>query len=853
MKQQNMIMLLSLIGFFVIHLSIQAQNVDRDIDLSRYTDEVSQAFNQKVDSKLGVNLQNYLDKQKLGQRSEASLAGSQLNTLTLKPGQKSVFVTVILKSADSPAASQLENAGLKVASRKGKTVVGEVPLKNLEQLAAIKDVHKVKWNNPSLGTTYVGLVDAQGDSAMLTNVLRAQFLSDGTGVKIGIISNSFDSLGAQQASVLAGDLPGPGNPNGFETPVHIVNDFFIPIGSPDEGRAMAELIHDVAPGAEIAFNNFPTISDATFATAVDQLVAAGCDIIVDDVGIFTEPVYQDGLAARAIDAADAAGVAYFSAAGNSGRSGIYERLGYSEVTPSFGFPVFDYDPDPNNVETQLRFLVNDTSQVNLVMQWDEPWFSLCNGCAGAQTELDYLVFYNGGFTFFTAGQLGGDAINSISLNNNFFGLAPGEQDIVVVFIAQREANQGTPGRVKLRDVSRNVQRSNNIPFDREPTSLGHQNSAGSITVGAAFFGNTPAFSTVLETAVIGFDGAPFAAATRSSVGGAPIIFDENGNRIPELIREVPAFVGPDGSATTFFGRQEAGQFRFFGTSAAAPIVAAAAALLLQASGKTYSPQQIRDVLAQTAIDMDDPYDNGLQFFETDSLFATGYDFATGFGYVQPLDAFEIVINDVGSEAISLEELCSENPSAERRWQFNNPNGFAIEVNITSSRSIRLPGETTFGASSRTYNVPPGESFIWTDIAWYSTSTFLSVTYEPVGAFGIGRISKRVRGSVEACTQSRAVAGTTVDESPTRQLTGIAYPNPSADGKFFLNIHSELSEDHAVFQVYDMSGKELLTQFQQQLNPGNNRIEVSLGNYAKGLYLLKVASGSLNSTQRLQIE
>ena len=131
------------------------------------------------------------------------------------------------------------------------------------------------------------------------------------------------------------------------------------------------------------------------------------------------------------------------------------------------------------------------------------------------------------------------------------------------------------------------------------------------------------------------------------------------------------------------------------------------------------------------------------------MFATGYDLATGFGYVQPLDAFEIVIVDVGSEAISLEELYSENPSAERRWQFHNPNGFAIEVDITSSRNIRLPGETTFGSSSRTYLVLPGESLIWTDIAWYSSSTFLSVTYEPVGAFGVGRISQRVGGSIEA--------------------------------------------------------------------------------------------------------
>ena len=71
--------------------------------------------------------------------------------------------------------------------------------------------------------------------------------------------------------------------------------------------SLAEIVHDVAPGAQIlfhsAFNNTNTSPGQSIGVAINALVAAGADIIVDDVAYLTMPAYQDGLSAIAAKAA----------------------------------------------------------------------------------------------------------------------------------------------------------------------------------------------------------------------------------------------------------------------------------------------------------------------------------------------------------------------------------------------------------------------------------------------------------------------------------------------------------------------------------------------------------------------
>ncbi|OGX89183.1 hypothetical protein [Hymenobacter coccineus] len=129
---------------------------------------------------------------------------------------------------------------------------------------------------------------------------------DGTGVRIGVMSDSYNALNGAAAGMASGDLPAT---------VQVLQEYS---RGTDEGRAMIELIHDIAPGAAKAFSSVE-FGEADFAAQIARLASptgGNCKILVDDIGYFAEPLYQDGVVAQAIETAVAGGAAYYSAAGN---------------------------------------------------------------------------------------------------------------------------------------------------------------------------------------------------------------------------------------------------------------------------------------------------------------------------------------------------------------------------------------------------------------------------------------------------------------------------------------------------------------------------------------------------------
>ena len=144
-----------------------------------------------------------------------------------------------------------------------------------------------------------------------------------------------DSLAASQA---AGELPA----------VDVLPE---QAGDGDEGTAMLEILHDMAPGAELGFATAFN-SDASFADNIRALrFAAGCDVIVDDILYFNESPFEDGPIAQAVNDVTADGALYFSSAGNEGNtldgtSGNYEGdfRGSGRTVGKFAGEAHDFDP-----------------------------------------------------------------------------------------------------------------------------------------------------------------------------------------------------------------------------------------------------------------------------------------------------------------------------------------------------------------------------------------------------------------------------------------------------------------------------------------------------------------------------
>ena len=184
----------------------------------------------------------------------------------------------------------------------------------------------------------------------------------GVGTKLCALSDGVDSLAASQA---AGELPA----------VDVLPD---QAGDGDEGTAMLEILHDVAPGAELGFATAFT-SDASFADNIRALRSeAGCDVIVDDVLYFNESPFQDGPIAQAVNDVTADGALYFSSAGNEGNtldgtSGNYEGdfRGSGRGVGKFAGEAHDFDPGPA-VQVFEPISPDSSAGVPVTLFWADP-------------------------------------------------------------------------------------------------------------------------------------------------------------------------------------------------------------------------------------------------------------------------------------------------------------------------------------------------------------------------------------------------------------------------------------------------------------------------------------------------
>jgi len=530
--------------------------------------------------------------------------------------------------------TQLQMLGLREGVAFRSMIFGYLPIDNLDELKNVSSLHYARpYYKP---VNNVGKVTSQGDKSLRADVARATYNVTGVGSKVGIISDSYDVLSGASAGVASGDLPAEG--------VQVLDDFTV---GADEGRAMAEIVHDVAPGAAIAFNT-AFRGMAGFAQGIIDLADAGCTIIVDDIIYLAEPFFQDGIIGQAVDqVVNNNNVSYFSAVGNQARTSYMSQFRNSGIE----LPGYGIAHDFGGGDIYQKVTIPAGGSVQFSFQWDEPFRSVSGG-TGAKTDLDILVFRGNSLVAFGATDniYSGDPVEVTGLYTNTTG-APLEVNVLIVKYAGPDA--GILRWVNFGSLNSLVE------YDTKTgASFGHSNATRAIAVGAASYINTPAYNSQLATALV----EPF-----SSAGGVPVYFDAAGQRIngtTGITRQKPEITAVDGGNTTFFGLSDYegdGFLNFFGTSAAAPHAAAVAALMQERAGNKLSPAQLLATMQQTALDMDDPATPG---------FDTGFDFGTGYGFIQADKALQslggstLVITGVNTLS------CVSRAGAERQLTFN---------------------------------------------------------------------------------------------------------------------------------------------------------------------------------------
>jgi len=456
-------------------------------------------------------------------------------------------LSVHLRSAEPQDVRELERGGLTLErlDRETMQAEGRAQLADVSRLAELPCVAALRRVHP--GWLRTGAVTSEGDAASRAPLVRAQG-QDGSGVVVGVISDGVDHAADARST---GDL----------SSITIPNDSRCRRGSGDEGTALLEIVHDLAPGARLLFSS-GSDSPMTFIDSVNCLAAAGANVIVDDLGFFDQPFFEDGSIGAAVKAAVASGVSYHSAAGNE--AGVHlEQM----FRPSPGTNFHDFLGGP--VDNSEDFSVGPFGTVSCILQWNDPFGASANDYDLLALDANLNIVDPS-----TNSQTGTqDPLEMVSI----FNPAPVTQKFEVAIVK-------AAGESRLLNLF----------------CLGASNPQY-VTPTGSIVGQPALREAVAVGAIDVSDPGLDTVELFSSQGPTEIFFPS-----PET-RPKPDLVAFDGVSIT-----NAGGFprcppacRFFGTSAAAPHSAAVAALLLS-KDPSLTPADIQDLLRTTAVDIGAP-------------------------------------------------------------------------------------------------------------------------------------------------------------------------------------------------------------------------------------------------------
>ena len=334
-----------------------------------------------------------------------------------------VQVYILMQSVTDDTVKQLTDAGVTIEIRDAerRRVQAHLPIAKLNTVAELTIVDSIRL--PTYARRRIGSVTTEGDTILFADAVRSQLALDGTGIRVGVISDGLKGVfatgclgqcgGAVGGPIGSGDLPdsvGVRNASGVLTASSggIVGRSFqangdlegLPPATPvcafpgagAEGTALLEIVHDIAPGARLSFANFDT--DLAFNQAVNFLAASN-DIVLDDIGFFGEPYNGTSAVssntAAALNNPDFPIRAYFTSVGNDadehyfgsytpsgvdgssvsgianpGRLHLFQRSGDTTDVLNLG-------PQPYNV-----IALPQNGEVAIFLNWSDPFGGSAN-------------------------------------------------------------------------------------------------------------------------------------------------------------------------------------------------------------------------------------------------------------------------------------------------------------------------------------------------------------------------------------------------------------------------------------------------------------------------------------------
>lgn len=491
------------------------------------------------------------------------------------------------------------------------TVQGMLPIERIDAVAALPFVRYIRL--PDYVHPGTGSVTSQGDALLMAAAARQQYGLDGTGIKIGVISDGIGGIFATNCTVcgatsadpspmLTGDLPqaiGARTSSGvlFSASGGIIARSFVQAYAPtgnlapptlsttsgvaSEGTAMMEIVHDLAPGAQLYFANASTTLELQYAVDwIDENV----DIGVDDLGAFTPPF--DGTSDVSANTANALNTdlnpvrGYFTSVGNyafnhwaepwtdSGQNRTLVCPG-NPATSQGNVQLFQATAKTKDLRSYGALPANllvvpAGAQLQVILTWNDPF-------SGSSNDYD-LYLYQAGTSALTPVACSADPqdgtqppVESLSFTNN-----TGSPQTVGIYIqnfnnaaAARTFNMFVVGIGNSRD-------------------LNYYTPAGSVPAQSDAGGSPVSVVSV---------GATYAGTGSDGTAPATVIEPFSSQGPTEATPQAAARMKPDVTATDGVSITGAGGFGvlnasgayFFGTSAAAPHAAAVAGLALQAA------------------------------------------------------------------------------------------------------------------------------------------------------------------------------------------------------------------------------------------------------------------------------